>query len=123
HKSHGLVLRAEGMCTNTGRPSFGYLCAGVPARSTVRRGFDSELQKNKLLCGRLLVLVLDPLCVVLSLVFIGRVLESHLRLKRSYKNISLMESDWGKQAVQSAFGIVKHGGVTPINLGKSRPPP
>ncbi|CAL9004862.1 unnamed protein product [Prunus brigantina] len=22
----------------------------------------------------------------------------------------------------SAFGIVKHGGVTPINLGKSRPP-
>ncbi|CAL9005463.1 unnamed protein product [Prunus brigantina] len=43
-------------------------------------------------------------------IFIGRVLESHSRLKRSSKNICLME-------------IVKHGGVTPINLGKSRPPP
>ncbi|CAL9012742.1 unnamed protein product [Prunus brigantina] len=56
-------------------------------------------------------------------VFIGRVLESHSRLKRSSKNICLMESDWGKQVVQSTFGIVKYGGVTPINLGKSRPPP
>ncbi|CAL9021569.1 unnamed protein product [Prunus brigantina] len=63
------------------------------------KGIESALQKNKLLHGRLLVLVLDPLCVVLSL------------------------SDWGKQVVQSSFGIVKHGGVTPINLGKSRPPP
>ena len=79
-------------------------------------------KKNKLLRGRL-CLVLDPLHVVLSLVFIGRVLESHSRLKRSSKNICLMESDWGKQVVQSTFGIVKHGGVTPINLGKSRPPP
>ncbi|CAL9011512.1 unnamed protein product [Prunus brigantina] len=53
----------------------------------------------------------------------------------SSKNICLVESDWGKQVVQSAFGIVKHGGykkicnyapisgVTRINLGKSRPPP
>ncbi|CAL8993011.1 unnamed protein product [Prunus brigantina] len=65
----------------------------------------------------------DPLYVVLSLVFIGRALESHSRLKRSSKNICLVESDWGKQVVQSAFGIVKYGGVTPINLGKSRPPP
>ncbi|CAL8993118.1 unnamed protein product [Prunus brigantina] len=63
-------------------------------------------KKNKLLRGRL-GLVLDPLHLVLSLVFIGRVLES----------------DWGKQVVQSTFGIVKHGGVTPINLGKSQPPP
>ncbi|CAL8992666.1 unnamed protein product [Prunus brigantina] len=55
-------------------------------------------------------------------IFIGRVLENHSRLKRSSKNICLMESDWGKQVVQSTFGIVKHGGVTPINLGKSRPP-
>ncbi|CAL8992935.1 unnamed protein product [Prunus brigantina] len=79
-------------------------------------------KKNKLLRGRL-GLVLDPLLVVLSLVFIGRVLESHSRLKRSSQNICLMESDWGKQVVQSTFGIVKHGGVTPINLGKSRLPP
>ncbi|CAL8990689.1 unnamed protein product [Prunus brigantina] len=35
----------------------------------------------------------------------------------------MVESDWGKWVVKSAFGIVKHGGVTPINLGKSRPPP
>ncbi|CAL9000866.1 unnamed protein product [Prunus brigantina] len=86
------------------------------------KGIESAIQENKLLCGRL-GLVLDPLLVVLSLVFIGRVLESHSRLKRSSKNICLMESDWGKQVVQSTFGIVKHGGVTPINLGKSRPPP
>ncbi|CAL9025601.1 unnamed protein product [Prunus brigantina] len=39
------------------------------------------------------------------------------------KNICMVESDWGKWVVKSAFGIVKHGGVTPINLGKSRPPP
>ncbi|CAL9004562.1 unnamed protein product, partial [Prunus brigantina] len=77
------------------------LCAGVPARSTVRRGFDRVFVR----------------------LFIGRVLESHSRLKRSSKNICLIESDWGKQVVQSTFGIVKHGGVTPINLGKSRPLP
>ncbi|CAL8990765.1 unnamed protein product [Prunus brigantina] len=32
-------------------------------------------------------------------IFIGRVLESHSRLKRSSTNICLMESDWGKQVV------------------------
>ncbi|CAL9005992.1 unnamed protein product [Prunus brigantina] len=62
-------------------------------------------------------------CIESALVFIGRVLESHSRLKRSSKNICLMEFDWGKQVVQSTFGIVKYGGVTPVNLGKSRPPP
>ncbi|CAL8993073.1 unnamed protein product [Prunus brigantina] len=36
----------------------------------------------------------------------------------------LKRSKWrGKWVVKSAFGIVKHGGVTPINPGKSRPPP
>ncbi|CAL8990161.1 unnamed protein product [Prunus brigantina] len=39
------------------------------------------------------------------------------------EKICMVESDWGKWVVKSAFGIVKHGGVTPINLGKSRPPP
>ncbi|CAL9005437.1 unnamed protein product [Prunus brigantina] len=76
---------------------------------------------------QLLVLVLDPLNVVLSLVFIGGALESQSRLKktclRALKNICMVESEWGKWAVKSAFGIVKHGGVTPINLGKSRQPP
>ncbi|CAL9020792.1 unnamed protein product, partial [Prunus brigantina] len=37
------------------------------------------------------------------------------------KNIRMVEPDRGKWVVKSAFGIVKHGGVTPINLGKSRP--
>ncbi|CAL9018494.1 unnamed protein product, partial [Prunus brigantina] len=37
----------------------------------------------------------------------------HSRLKRSSQNIFLMESDLGKQVVQSTFGIVKHGGVGP----------
>ena len=40
-------------------------------------------KKNKLLRERLLVLVLDLLSVVLSLVFIGGVLEGQSRLKRS----------------------------------------
>ncbi|CAL2270632.1 unnamed protein product [Prunus armeniaca] len=39
------------------------------------------------------------------------------------KKICVVEPDWGKWVVKSAFGIVKHGGVTPINPGKSRPPP
>ncbi|CAL9005097.1 unnamed protein product [Prunus brigantina] len=39
------------------------------------------------------------------------------------EKICMVESDRGKWVVKSAFGIVKHGGVTPINLGKSRPPP
>ncbi|CAL8991979.1 unnamed protein product [Prunus brigantina] len=42
----------------------------------------SAVRKNKLLRGRLLVLVLDPLNVVLSLVFIGGVLEGQSRLKK-----------------------------------------
>ncbi|CAL8993784.1 unnamed protein product, partial [Prunus brigantina] len=45
---------------------------------------------------------------------------SHSRLKRSSKNICLMESDWGKQVVQSTFGIVKHGG-TQNTLKRTRP--
>ncbi|CAL9020676.1 unnamed protein product [Prunus brigantina] len=37
------------------------------------------------------------------------------------EKICMVESDRGKWVVKSAFGIVKHGGVTSINLGKSRP--
>ncbi|CAL8993077.1 unnamed protein product [Prunus brigantina] len=64
-------------------------------------------------------LVLDPLNVVLSLVFIGGVQEGQSRVEKT----CMVESDQGKWVVQSAFGIMKHGGVTPMNLGKSRPPP
>ena len=40
-------------------------------------------KKNKLLRGRLLVLVLDLLHVILSLAFIVRALEKHSRLDRT----------------------------------------
>ncbi|CAL2276226.1 unnamed protein product [Prunus armeniaca] len=84
-------------------------------------------RKYKLLRGRLLVWCLNPLNVVLSSVFIGGVLEGQSRLKKiclvTLKNICMVEPDRGKWVVKSAFGIVKHGGVTPINLGKSLPPP
>ncbi|CAL9025420.1 unnamed protein product [Prunus brigantina] len=39
------------------------------------------------------------------------------------EKICMVEPDRGKWVVKSAFGIVKHGGVTRINSGKSRPPP
>ena len=38
------------------------------------------------------------------------------------EKICMVELDRGKWVVKLAFGIVKHGGVTPTNLGKSRPP-
>ncbi|CAL9000825.1 unnamed protein product, partial [Prunus brigantina] len=50
-------------------------------------------------------------------------IESALQKNKLLRGRLLVLSDWGKQVVQSAFGIVKYGGVTPINLGKSRPPP
>ncbi|CAL9025317.1 unnamed protein product [Prunus brigantina] len=118
------------------------LCAGVPARSTVRRvrwsvwvedvwnvapwyrwwvfgrcsgalleerrSYDIWGEKNKLLRGRLLVLVLDLLHVVLSLVYIVGALGRRSRLDRT----CMVESNQGKHGwvVQSTFGIVKHGG-------------
>ncbi|CAL2277907.1 unnamed protein product [Prunus armeniaca] len=39
------------------------------------------------------------------------------------EKIYVVDLDRGKWVVKSSFGIVKHGGVTPINPGKSRPPP
>ncbi|CAL2227981.1 unnamed protein product [Prunus armeniaca] len=39
------------------------------------------------------------------------------------EKICVVEPDRGKWVVKSAFLIVKHGGVTPINPSKSRPPP
>ncbi|CAL8996422.1 unnamed protein product, partial [Prunus brigantina] len=51
----------------------------------------------------------------------GGVLEGQSRLKKiclvTLKNICMVEPDRGKWVVKSASGIVKHGGVTPINLG------
>ncbi|CAL8992804.1 unnamed protein product, partial [Prunus brigantina] len=60
----------------------------------------------------------------------GSCLQSITTPKKACKNI---ENDRGltglawwsligaSMGVRSAFGIVKHGGVTPMNLGKSRP--
>ncbi|CAL8088999.1 unnamed protein product [Prunus armeniaca] len=39
------------------------------------------------------------------------------------EKIWAVEPDGGKWVVESTFGIVKHGGVTPMNPGKSRPLP
>ncbi|CAL2238296.1 unnamed protein product [Prunus armeniaca] len=39
------------------------------------------------------------------------------------EKICVVEPDRGKWVVKLAFGIVKHGGVTPINPSKSWPPP
>ncbi|CAL8088423.1 unnamed protein product [Prunus armeniaca] len=82
-------------------------------------------RKYKLLRGRLLVWCLNPLNVVLSLVFIG-VPEGHSRLTRPawWSLAGQVDSQigiWDCEAWWS--GVEKHGGVTPINLGKSRPPP
>ncbi|CAL2265836.1 unnamed protein product [Prunus armeniaca] len=49
----------------------------------------------------------------------GGVVEGQSRLEK----ICVVEPDRGKWVVKLAFGIVKHGGVTSINPGKSRPPP
>ncbi|CAL9000796.1 unnamed protein product, partial [Prunus brigantina] len=68
------------------------LCAGVPARSTVRRVRWIHDRKNKLLRGRLLVLVLDLLHVVLSLVYIVGALGRRSRLDRT----CMVESNQGK---------------------------
>ncbi|CAL8990726.1 unnamed protein product, partial [Prunus brigantina] len=66
----------------------------------------------------------------------GSCLQSITTPKKACKNIEIgalgrrsrfdrtcmVESNRGKHGrVRSAFGIVKHGGVTPMNLGKSRP--
>ncbi|CAL9029563.1 unnamed protein product [Prunus brigantina] len=64
-----------------------------------------KVHDRKISCsvGGFWFLVLDPLHVILS-----------LELWRD--NRGLTRPAWW------TFGIVKHGGVTPINLGKSRPP-
>ncbi|CAL9010215.1 unnamed protein product, partial [Prunus brigantina] len=96
------------------------LCAGVPAQSTVRRdGDEVQVEDVRLLIKRLWPREELILAVSLELSIYrgspGGTIEA--------EKICMVESDRGKWVVKSAFGIVKHGGVTPINLGKSRPPP
>ncbi|CAL9025624.1 unnamed protein product, partial [Prunus brigantina] len=112
------------------------LCAGVPARSTVRRDGDEVWVEDggaPAHCsesdGRMIYGVNEMITEMVL-----RRLEnqgSHeLNIYRGSlggtieaEKICMVESDRGKWVVKSAFGIVKHGGVTPINSGKSRPPP
>ncbi|CAL9026198.1 unnamed protein product [Prunus brigantina] len=69
----------------------------------VLRGLDNQGSYDILMNGFSLQSTTTPRKAnkVLSLVFIGR--------------ICVVEPDRGKWVVKSAFGIVKHGGVTPIN--------
>ncbi|CAL2270621.1 unnamed protein product [Prunus armeniaca] len=84
------------------------LCAGVPARSTMRRDGDEAFG-----------LVFEPLECSLELSIHRESPGGTIDAEK----ICMVEPDQGKWVVKSAFGIVKHGGVTPINPGKSRPPP
>ncbi|CAL8989449.1 unnamed protein product, partial [Prunus brigantina] len=111
------------------------LCAGVPARFTVRRDGDevrvlggapahcSESDDrmiygvNEMITGMVLRRLENQGSLELSIYrrSPGGTIE--------VEKICVVEPDRGKWVVKSAFGIVKHGGVTPINPGKSRPLP
>ncbi|CAL2277241.1 unnamed protein product [Prunus armeniaca] len=124
------------------------LCAGVPARSTVRqygaeRGTDLGRQVHGLSYKAVLVVVLvaggaparcsesDGRMIYGVNEMITEMVIRRLENQGSrspggtieVEKTCMVEPDWGKWVVKLAFGIVKHGGVTPINPGKSRPPP
>ncbi|CAL8990115.1 unnamed protein product, partial [Prunus brigantina] len=107
------------------------LCAGVPARSTVRRDGDKVWVEDGLndapvlsgapaRCsesdGRMIYGVNETITGMVL-----RRLENQGSIYRSPRGtieaekICMVEPDLGKWVVKSAFGIVKHGGVTPIN--------
>ncbi|CAL8168441.1 unnamed protein product [Prunus armeniaca] len=115
------------------------LCAGVPARSTMRRDGDEWWCRWRVLGGaparcsesdNHMIYGVNEMITEMVL----RHLENQGFLELSIhrespggtidaEKICMVEPDQGKWVVKSAFGIVKHGGVTPINPGKSRPPP
>ncbi|CAL9013228.1 unnamed protein product, partial [Prunus brigantina] len=106
------------------------LCAGVPARSTVRRDGDEVWWWCwwRVCDGRMIYGVNEMITemVLRRLENQGLELSIYRRSPRGIieaEKICVVEPDRGKWVVKSAFGIVKHGGVTPINLGKSLPPP
>ncbi|CAL9012374.1 unnamed protein product, partial [Prunus brigantina] len=112
------------------------LCAGVPARYTVRRDGDGVWVEDwwcwwrvlggaparcsdsngRMIYGRMVLRRLEK-SRVLSIYWgsPGGTIEA--------EKIFMVEPDRGKWVVKSAFGIVKHGDVTPINPGKSGSPP
>ncbi|CAL9001155.1 unnamed protein product, partial [Prunus brigantina] len=88
------------------------LCAGVPARSTVRRDGDEVWVEDGMVLRRL-----ENQGLELS------IYRGSPKGTIEAEKICIVEPDRGKWVVKSAFGIVKHGGVAPINPGKSRPSP
>ncbi|CAL9025668.1 unnamed protein product, partial [Prunus brigantina] len=112
------------------------LCTGVPVRSTGRQdgaevwvedgGAPARCSESD---GRMIYGVKEMITEMVL-----RRLENQRSLELSIyrespggtieaEKICVVEPDRGKWVVKSVFGIVKHGGVTPINPGKSRPPP
>ncbi|CAL2265983.1 unnamed protein product [Prunus armeniaca] len=112
------------------------LCAGVPARSTVRRDGDEVWVEDggaPTRCSENDGHMIYGVNEMITEMVLQR-LENQGSLELSIyrgspggtieaEKICVVEPDWGKWVVKSSFGIVKHGGVTPINSGKSRPPP
>ncbi|CAL9005284.1 unnamed protein product, partial [Prunus brigantina] len=96
------------------------LCAGVPARSTVRRDGDGVWVEDVQSDGRMIYGVSETITGMV----LRRLEKSRLSIYRrspggpiEAEKICMTESDRGKWVVKSAFGIMKHDGVTPINLG------
>ncbi|CAL9025036.1 unnamed protein product, partial [Prunus brigantina] len=130
----GYALTRDVLLSNAVR-----LCAGLPARSTVRRDGDEWWCWWRVLGGALarcsesngrMIYGVNEMITKMVL----RRLENQGSLKFSIyrgspggtieaEKICVVEPDRGKWVVKSAFGIVKHGGVTPINPGKSQSPP
>ncbi|CAL2246501.1 unnamed protein product [Prunus armeniaca] len=104
----------------------GFSLQSTTTPKKANKGIESALQEN-IICsvGGFWFWCLNPLNVVLSLAFIG-VLEGHSRLTRPAwwslaGQVGSQIGIWDREAWWSR--VEKHGGVTPINLGKSRPPP
>ncbi|CAL9019193.1 unnamed protein product, partial [Prunus brigantina] len=112
------------------------LCVGVPARSTVRRDGDEVRVEDggaPARCSESDDRMIYGVNEMITWMVLRR-LENQRSLELSIyrgspggtieaEKICMVEPDRGKWVVKSAFGIVKHGGVSPINPGKSRPPP
>ncbi|CAL2265136.1 unnamed protein product [Prunus armeniaca] len=104
------------------------LCASVPARSTVCRDGDEwrVLGSAPACCsesdGRMIYGVNEMITEMVLRRLENQGSRSPGRTIEAEKTC-VVEPDRGKWVVKSAFGIVKHGGVTPINPDKSRPSP
>ncbi|CAL2259368.1 unnamed protein product [Prunus armeniaca] len=120
-----LITKLRGKVPNHFSASTCLLWTAVPARSTMHRDGDEvwvEDGSRPELQGRLVVVLVAGFRRCSSTLLRERWSGSPGGTIKAEK-ICVVEPDRGKWVVKSAFGIVKHGGVTPINPGKSRPPP